>query len=92
MLVHDVSSPVILSREGFTALSRVRAIGLRAVKLPCLVVLVINVAIKMSLGAKSHGAPRMSALMWPVMIALMVIEFVYLVKHTMTLIACKRPR
>lgn len=69
MLVHDVSPPVVLSREGFTTLSRIRATVFRTVEFPRLVVLIIDVTVKMGLGTKSHGTPRMRALVWSVVIA-----------------------
>lgn len=72
MLVHDMSPPVILSWERLAPLSGVRAIRLRAVKFLGLVVLVVDVTIEMGLGAKSHDAARMWALVWSIMIALMV--------------------
>ena len=72
MLVHNVSPPVILSWERFASLPRIRAIGLRAIKLLGFVVLVIDVPVEMGLGAKSHDATCMWALVWSIMVAFMV--------------------
>lgn len=91
MLVHHVSSPVIFPGERLAALSRIGALMLCAMKLSSLLVLVVYVTIQMRLGAKPHGATRVYALMWSVMVAFVVIEFVYLVKHTMTLVTGEEP-
>lgn len=91
MLVHHVPSPVIFPGERLAALPRIGALMLCAVKLPSLLVLVVDVAIQMRLGAKLHSATRVYALMWSVMVAFVVIELMYLVKHTMTLVTGEEP-
>ena len=72
MLVHHVPPPVILPRERLATLSGPRAIRLSTVVLARLVVLVVDVAIQMGLGAKPHGAAGVDALVWPIMVPLVM--------------------
>jgi len=72
MLVHHVPSPVIFPGKRLAALPRIGALMFCAVELPSLLVLVVDVAIQMRLGAKPHGATRVYTLMWSVMVAFVV--------------------
>lgn len=72
MLVLHMPPPVILPRERLAALPGVRAVLLRAVVLPRLVVLVIDVAIQVGLGAEPHVAAWMEALMRSLMVPFVV--------------------
>jgi hypothetical protein len=62
----------------------------RAVKLARLEVLVVDVSVQMGLGAEPHRAACMRALVWPVVVALVMIQLVDLVEHAITLVAGKR--
>jgi len=72
VLVGHVSLPVVFSREGFATLSGIRAIGLRAVKLACLHVLIVDVTIQVRFCAESVGAARMWARVWSIVISFVV--------------------
>jgi Na+/H+-translocating membrane pyrophosphatase len=72
MNIHHMPPPVVLSRERFAALLRISTCRLRAMILPCLVVLVIDMAIEMRLGAKSLATALMRTLMWSLVIPLVV--------------------
>lgn len=87
MLIEHVPPPVVFSGEGFAALPRVRAFGLRAVKFTHLDMLIVDVAVQVGLGPELHGAARMSALVRPLMISLMMIQLMNLVKNTITFCA-----
>lgn len=72
MLVDHVPPPVVLPGEGAAALSRPRAFGNSAVELASLLMLVVDVAVQMCLGAEPHAAVGVGALVWPLMVPLVV--------------------
>jgi len=91
MLVHHVPPPVVFPGKRLAALSGIGASVLGTVELAGLLVLVVDVAIQMRLGAKPHGATRMRALVRAVMVAFVVIEFVDLVKYPVALVTGEEP-
>ena len=72
VLVLHVAAPVVLAGKRLAALTRPGAASFGAVILARLVVLVVDVAVQMRLGAEAPVAVGMRALMRPFVVALVV--------------------
>lgn len=70
--LHHVSLPVVFSRESFTARSRIITAADGAVELLLLLVPVVDVSLKMSLGAEAFATVWVRALVVFAMVSLVV--------------------